>query len=224
MPGQKHVFLSTILFLIAMLFAACSDSDETGGSQSQGGDVSSESQKETLAENEHQSSQEDQQNNEENQENEKENTTTNSSDNSAPQEESDQETKGLSEEDARQLVITFQERLFVPVDEEYRVKDFKTIKELLNYIQEVTGDELAESFVDQYYEEREESVYFLPQGMPPLFDSEKDFTLKRTSEEPERYLLEQPNSSDIHGSFTLHITIEKANDLYKVTELLMNPS
>ncbi|MBO8156746.1 MAG: hypothetical protein H0Z32_09815 [Bacillaceae bacterium] len=210
MQKLRQMGLWLIMMIMVLGAVACSAADETEGGSTQDNNNPEEQQQEADS-----SSDDENKDEEDSEPVEAEQPDSEDSQSSGEQQ---QTVEGLSVEEVKAIMITFNQRLFVERDENQRVKDFQTKQELNQYIEEVATTEIASGFVNQFYEERDEGLYFLPQGMPPMFDPEKPFELEQVSESTDLYLLLQPNSTEIHGEYILNVLLEKENNQYKIKE------
>lgn len=126
----------------------------------------------------------------------------------------------ITEEKVLHIIDQFQNRLFVEVDDDLKVKSFNTKEELAQFIAEYAEKNLVYEFVDQFYYEDEDGLYIIPQSSPPLLDVHEPITLEQLNDE--RYLVTQAHQSEAYGELTFNILIEIVNGRLIITNYGVN--
>ncbi|MFP4200166.1 MAG: S-layer homology domain-containing protein [Clostridia bacterium] len=117
-------------------------------------------------------------------------------------------------EDAVALEGEFEDRFYQDTigDEDPlpRVEDFDRMDDLVDHLVEIMDRDLAESYVNDYYEERSDRLYLIPKDGPTSLQTEEDFDLSMKT--PTRYQLTQEGSSGLVGDYVLTITYGQRGD------------
>ncbi len=114
----------------------------------------------------------------------------------------------LTEEQAENLLTEFIDKLVQDTDEQYMVGKYQSKQELINDFRSISKPEVAKTYVDFYYEERDGGLYIVPTELPPWFVKENPYKLKKV--DSGKYELNQNNTSDLYGSYS--ITAEFTNE------------
>ncbi len=120
------------------------------------------------------------------------------------------EPEDLDREGAIMLEEEFETRLFPEtVDGDWifdRVRDFDRKDELTEHVSTVTSDEIASTYVDDYYEEREDGLYLIPKDGPILLNPDVAFHLELLS--PLEIRLSQESWSGLAGDYEIRISYQ----------------
>lgn len=96
------------------------------------------------------------------------------------------------------------EILIQKADDNYKVKKYQTKTDLLHAFEEVTTNDVAQPYVDFYYEEKNDGLYILPTEIPAWFVEENAYDIIQM--EGNKVKVIQENNSPLHGTY--HIEIE----------------
>ena len=116
----------------------------------------------------------------------------------------------FNKEDAAALEVDFENRLFQETEEDsWAVKDFDEKEELIEYFSEIMDRELAETYVDDYYEYMDGELTLPPRDGPVLIIEDRDFYLEMIN--MREYQVIQETETELHGQYTLTITYKYEN-------------
>ncbi len=140
---------------------------------------------------------------------------------SAPDIDNNDQTEKEDESDSspplEYILDEFQQRLIQDIDEDYRVLDFDTKQELIEYISEISDPSIAEEYVDEFYEMKDGGLYIIPRDGPMLIDTGKDYTVNRVSQS--EYQIVQTGENELWGNYTIETTVEKTGDKWRITSI-----
>ncbi|MYL33757.1 hypothetical protein GLW08_18700 [Pontibacillus yanchengensis] len=125
-------------------------------------------------------------------------------------------TKTLSEDKAEQLMKDLEVRLQPRTNEDGKVVEYKTKDEMVNYLSEVTDQQLAKKLVDNMYEKKDDGLYIQPDEFGPFLSPDKDYKFEKIEEG--KYKLVQKNKTDAEGTFTLTVFFKLMNDTYNISD------
>ncbi|WP_121614855.1 hypothetical protein [Virgibacillus halodenitrificans] len=112
--------------------------------------------------------------------------------------------KEISQREITDITSRFIEILIQKADENYKVKKYQTKTDLLHAFEEVTTNDVAQPYVDFYYEEKNDGLYILPTETPAWFVEENAYDIIQM--EGNKVKVIQENNSPLHGKY--HIEIE----------------
>lgn len=119
--------------------------------------------------------------------------------------------KPFDEDDALALESEFERRLFQETEgDSWVVEDYDNIENLIDYISEIANRNLAETYVNNYYEYMDGELVIPPKGGPTLILENRDYQLEMTH--PREYRLTQETTTEMVGHYTLTITYYYKND------------
>jgi len=96
------------------------------------------------------------------------------------------------------------------------VVDFNSKEELLNYVMEVAGKDLATLFVDNIYEEQAGKLYLIPKGAPPRFLVGSPYEFNKIDEDS--YVIIQDEENEMYGPYRLTIEFKYIDGKWKMTD------
>lgn len=119
--------------------------------------------------------------------------------------------KSFNKEDALALETEFRNRLFQETeDDSWVVKDYDTIEGVINHVAEVTSRELAENYVNNYYEYMNGELTLPPKDAPTKIIEARDYHLEVVH--PRAYRITQETTTAMVGHYTLTITYHYSNN------------
>ncbi|MGM7703010.1 hypothetical protein ACSVDE_14865 [Pseudalkalibacillus sp. Hm43] len=122
-----------------------------------------------------------------------------------------QEVAEPSKEELIHTARTFMDELLQPYDESNnKVKNFNTKQELVSHVSSYATEAVAVPYVNMYFEEKEDGLYIIPMCLNPWITDQQPFTMTKIDDK--QYKLSQSNSSDMHGSYTIHLTFKQMNE------------
>ncbi|WP_221566487.1 hypothetical protein [Alkalihalobacillus sp. TS-13] len=104
----------------------------------------------------------------------------------------------------------FMQEVVQPTDENYKVEDFKTKQELIEYLTMYVTEDVATYYVDGLYEEKQDGLYIIPTELPPWIVKGEPTNLTKVDDE--HFRLEQKNSSDLYGDYLIELSFKKEKD------------
>ncbi|MGP4079001.1 hypothetical protein ACTWQL_03735 [Pseudalkalibacillus sp. R45] len=107
------------------------------------------------------------------------------------------------------IAHTFWEETLPPTENQ-KVKNFDSKQELIMYLNRYASENVASLYVEDLFEEKEDGLYIIPMCSPAWVTKNEPFTLVKINEE--RYQLNQTNTSDMHGHYTIQLTFTLEND------------
>ncbi|WP_026676666.1 hypothetical protein [Fictibacillus gelatini] len=99
------------------------------------------------------------------------------------------------------LAREFIKKLNPKSNSHYKVLGVSSKKELINQLQKVASRSVAKKYVDLLFEEKNDGLYVIPTDLPPWFNPEENYHLKKTSNTS--YHLIQHNSNELDGIYTI---------------------
>lgn len=115
------------------------------------------------------------------------------------------------------ILDEFRKRLIQDIDEDYRVLDFNTKQELIEYISEVSDPGIAKEYVDEFYRMKDGELYIIPRDGPMLIDTNKGYTVNKISKS--RYQIVQSGENELWGKYTIETTVEKTGNGWLITRI-----
>ncbi|RBW69018.1 hypothetical protein [Bacillus taeanensis] len=149
-----------------------------------------------------------------NNENEQENQTNESSENQDNSEEGIDEK--IQEPDVEGLAAAFKNYLMQDTDENQKVTNYKNKQELINSFSGVAAPEVAQTYVDDYYEEREDGLYFIAKDAPTWFQENEPYDMEKVNDK--HYKVVQESENQITGPYRLIVHFEYQNGAWLITE------
>ncbi len=126
-----------------------------------------------------------------------------------------EEDKKLSKEKAKSLMAEFEDRLLPNTNNEGKVENFDTKKELIKDVHEIASKDVIKPIVNKIYEERDEGLYLKTnEEYKEFLVPEKSVNFKEV--EAGKYKLTQKNNTEINGEATLTAVFELKNGLYRI--------
>jgi hypothetical protein len=111
---------------------------------------------------------------------------------------------------ALSLEEEFENRLFQETEEDsFVVKNYDTKKELIEYFSVIMDSNLADTYVDDYYEYVDGELALPPRDGPVMIIEDRDYELEMIHRR--EYKLTQETEKELHGEYTLRITYHYEN-------------
>ncbi|MDW7668785.1 MAG: S-layer homology domain-containing protein [Bacillota bacterium] len=127
------------------------------------------------------------------------------------------ETEAFTEEDAVALEAEFENRLFQETEEDsWVVLDFDNREDLVDYFAEIMDRELAESYVDDYYEYVDGELTLPPKDGPVMIIEDRDYELEMIHRRA--YKLIQETETELYGHYTITITYHYENERWIIED------
>src|SRR5699024_2198800 len=104
----------------------------------------------------------------------------------------------------------FMEILVQDIDSDNKVKRVDSKKALIQSFKHVADQETAKSFVDMYYEERDDGLYVIPTEKPAWIDEDQDIDVIQLEDNRVKAL--QHNQSDLYRDYTIAIEFTYDNE------------
>jgi hypothetical protein len=117
----------------------------------------------------------------------------------------------------KNLADQFMARLVQDIDQENKVKNFHTKKELIQYLSEISNEKLAKLFIDYYYYEADGDLYIVPTETPPWFMKKNSYIITEIS--PTKYQLKQTNEVDLYGTYTIVLEYIYSNNKWRIEDV-----
>ncbi|WP_182201748.1 hypothetical protein [Paraliobacillus salinarum] len=114
----------------------------------------------------------------------------------------------------------FMETLVQEVDTTNKVKQMNTTEELYQAFERVTTRDVAKTYVDYYYKEKEDGLYILPTETPPWFVEGKDYQKEKIADNT--YHITQNNQSDMYGNYVISIEMSYKQGNWIITKINHN--
>ncbi|MEN1970295.1 hypothetical protein WMZ97_19760 [Lentibacillus sp. N15] len=115
-------------------------------------------------------------------------------------------TKDMVKEKTRQ----FMEILVQDIDQNNKVKHVTSKKELIQSFNNIASYEIAKTFVDTYYEERDDGLYVIPTETPAWVDENNNLHMVQLEDNQVKAV--QHNHSDLHGWYTIEVEFTYDSD------------
>ncbi|WP_070120594.1 hypothetical protein [Bacillus marinisedimentorum] len=128
------------------------------------------------------------------------------------------EQAAFTEDQAETLLTAFIDKLVQDTDEQYMVKKYQSKQELLNDFGSISKLEVAKTYVDFYYEERDGGLYIVPTELPPWFEKDNPYELKKI--DSKKYELYQENTSDLYGSYSITVEFTYENGKWIISNII----
>lgn len=129
---------------------------------------------------------------------------------------SSQTFKDITHEEITSLTQSFMDLIVQDIDDHYQVKDYHSKEEILNEFEKISTRDVAEPYVEFYFEEKEDGLYIIPTETPPWFNPDDDYDII-TSNKTVQVI--QDNESDIDGKYTLKYEMTYDADGWKITNI-----
>ncbi|MFD1040178.1 hypothetical protein ACFQ3N_17535 [Virgibacillus byunsanensis] len=148
-------------------------------------------------------------------ENEAKNSTVDHTD-SEQKEEELQEENTISHEKIIALTNRFMDKLVQKSGNNYKVANYHTKTELLDDFKEVASRDVANEYIEYYYQEKADGLYIVPTETPPWFNEKNDYDVVQL--ENNRVKVSQNNTNDLYGSYTVNFEFTYDSD-WKITKI-----
>lgn len=125
-------------------------------------------------------------------------------------------TLAITHEEIVSLTGEFMEVILQDVDDDYRVTHYDTKDELLDEFKKLSTREVAEPYIDFYFEENVEGLYIIPTETPPWFNPDNDYDII-TSDKSVRII--QMNETDFDGKYTVEYEFKNSASGWKITDI-----
>lgn len=124
----------------------------------------------------------------------------------------------ISRDEIAELTTKFMDILVQDIDENtYKVLNYDSKEELLKAFKSITIDDVANLFIDTYYEEDEKGLYIIPTSTPPWFESDNEYDMVQVDKDTIK--VSQYNESDFYGAYEIELefTFDKS---WKITRVV----
>lgn len=121
----------------------------------------------------------------------------------------DSNKKELTKEKAIEIEDEFINRLFVDRNDDEKVKNYNNKNELINHLSEIAKKDIAKSYINNYYKEKEDGLYIIPKDGPTRIYKDKSYKLEKIDDK--NYELIQEAEDQLRGKykFTVKFTYEE---------------
>ncbi|HPT75962.1 MAG TPA: hypothetical protein PLL17_00960 [Defluviitaleaceae bacterium] len=128
------------------------------------------------------------------------------------------EKKKLTREEVIAIEKAFNERIFQleKVEDSNEILNFKSKEELMDYVKEVAGEELATLFIENFYEEIDGKLYVIPKGTPPRLIYDSPFEINKIDDNT--YEIVQDEENEMYGPYRLLIEFKYIDGKWKMTD------
>lgn len=131
----------------------------------------------------------------------------------------DNQTK-LTHETVIEKTDQFMETLVQEIDTTYKVKQMNTKEELYQAFERITTRDVAQVYVDYFYQEKEDGLYILPTETPPWFVEGEDYQKEKIADNT--YRITQNNQSDMYGNYVISIEMSYQQGNWIITKINHN--
>ncbi|TMN21817.1 hypothetical protein [Lentibacillus cibarius] len=104
------------------------------------------------------------------------------------------------------MTHTFRNLLIQETDKEDRVKKYDSKSELVQALTEVTTKDLAQVYVEEYYDEKDGKLYLEPKDAPAWINTKQPYQTKRVDSHTYRVI--QEVKSELYGHYRLTVTFK----------------
>jgi len=122
----------------------------------------------------------------------------------------------ITHEEITSLTQSFMDMIVQDIDDHYQVKDYNSKEEIFNEFEKISTRDVAEPYVEFYFEEKEDGLYIVPTETPPWFNPDSDYDII-TSNKTVQVI--QDNESDIDGKYTVKYEMTHGADGWKITSI-----
>jgi hypothetical protein len=115
------------------------------------------------------------------------------------------EIEAFNTESALNLETEFRDRLFQATEgDSWVVKDFDSIENVIDHVAEITDREIAETYVNNYYQYMDGELTLPPKDGPTRIIEDREYQLEIVH--PRAYRLTQETTTEVVGHYTITIT------------------
>ncbi|MGP4039815.1 hypothetical protein ACTWP4_07925 [Gracilibacillus sp. D59] len=132
----------------------------------------------------------------------------------------DEETPTLDKEQAKQVLNDYRDTFMSVIEnteDDGALTDFDSKQALKDEFMTIMSEELADSYVAQYFEEDNGKVYVVPTEAPVWFEEGKDFSFEQVSDL--EYEVTQEQSNELIGNLRMTYVIASKDDSWIVSEV-----
>lgn len=122
----------------------------------------------------------------------------------------------VSHDEIVAIMDQFIETLVQDVNDDYKVLNFKDADDLLTAFETISTIEVAQVYVDFYYEETDDGLYIIPTETPPWFVAENPYDVVQLKEDQVKIM--QTNESDFYGTYTIEVELTYHNN-WKIIDI-----
>lgn len=122
----------------------------------------------------------------------------------------------ISHEEIVSLTEQFMDTIVQDTDNNYQIIHYHTKNELLDEFEKISTREVAEPYVDFYFEEKEDGLYIIPTETPPWFNPNNDYDIIPSNN---KVVIIQNNKTDLDGKYTIQYEFTHGADGWKITEI-----
>ncbi|MGM0395695.1 MAG: S-layer homology domain-containing protein [Bacillota bacterium] len=123
------------------------------------------------------------------------------------------QTEDFTEDDALALEAEFENRLYQETESDsWVVVDFDSKESLVEHISEIADRELAETYVDNYYDYMDGELVLPPKDGITTIIEDRDYQLEMIH--PREYQMTQETTTEMVGHYTLTVTYHYENEAW----------
>lgn len=111
----------------------------------------------------------------------------------------DSNKKELTKKKAIEIEDEFMNRLLVDKSDNGKIKDYNNKNELINHLSEITKKDIAKSYINNYYKEKEDGLYIIPKDGPTRIYKDKSYRLEKIDDQ--NYELIQEAEDQLRGKY-----------------------
>lgn len=123
----------------------------------------------------------------------------------------------ITDEEIRSLTNQFMNILVQEADTDYKVANYWTTEELLQAFSGVASRDIAELYVDFYYEQKEDGLYILPTELPPWFIQDNPY--KTEQKDAGKVKVSQTNETAMYGEYQIALEFTIKDSSWEITNI-----
>ncbi|TFB13799.1 hypothetical protein E3U55_15460 [Filobacillus milosensis] len=117
-----------------------------------------------------------------------------------------EENHELSEAQIIAVTQQFLNHLVQETDENYKVKNYQSLKEYKNSFSNIASEKVVNKYVNYLYEEKGQALYIIPTETPAWFAPSNEY--EKTSLDNNTYRITQSNDMEMYGEYTIIFDIK----------------
>jgi hypothetical protein len=122
----------------------------------------------------------------------------------------------IQEPDVEGLAAAFENYLMQDTDENQKVTNYENKKELIHSFSGIAAPEVAQTYIDDYYEEREDGLYLVAKDSPTWFQENEPYNMEKIDDK--HYKVTQEGENEMAGSYRLTLHFEYQSGAWLMTE------
>ncbi|WP_188453983.1 hypothetical protein [Virgibacillus oceani] len=111
----------------------------------------------------------------------------------------------------------FEDLLVQKADNNFKVINYRTKKDLLDSFAEIASRDVAAKYVDFYFNEKQDGLYVVPTELPPWLNEENNYDMIQL--EKNKVKVVQTNKSNFYGDYTVAIEFT-FDSKWKITSIV----